>query len=380
MTQNDIPLPYLKISPFLDMLGVRLSDKFVTTRSFNGEDIIEIVKSKINAWKSGKFVPFTSRPWSINHFALSKIWFRTSSIDLRAGDCNKIVSICKSWMYQDRLLKPQEEILFRSIPEGGLGMFNISCKARANLVTSFVQTAVGVSFKTNGYHKALFDYHVNGVGVKEPPRPPYYNLNFFTYLQNAVKEGNDINNWKSKDWYLRILKSEVTYVPDEISGEPVLKLVRNEFLYPQINHLNSVSFIRQKFLPSRLRSQLFLMKHDLLPTKERLYNCHKAESVRCILCNSVDGHGHFLFCSETISVTQPTLSAIRSLAHCPSNEQIINCDFDTNQDSAFVISWLLGTLSIYLWECRYKETSSQSETIPSPQLPLMEITIQTRTS
>ena len=64
------------------------------------------------SWKSGKHMPLVSRPFSINTYCLSKLWFRSSSVDMREGDISAITSKVKSYCYQDLLLKPSEVTLF----------------------------------------------------------------------------------------------------------------------------------------------------------------------------------------------------------------------------------------------------------------------------
>ena len=125
LQQEDIPLPHLKLTDHLDYLGVQLYADYSKTRKANGEALQNKVKVKINSWKSGKFLPLTSRPWSLNSFCPSKLWYRTACIDLRIGDSDTIQSSIKSWLYQDMILKPQEMALYRPTSLGGLGLHNV---------------------------------------------------------------------------------------------------------------------------------------------------------------------------------------------------------------------------------------------------------------
>ena len=68
LEQEDIPLPYLKLTYHLDYLGVRLYSNYNATRRENREILKQRVKGRIGSWKSGKFLPLTSIPWSINTF------------------------------------------------------------------------------------------------------------------------------------------------------------------------------------------------------------------------------------------------------------------------------------------------------------------------
>ena len=63
----------------------------------------------------------TQRGHSVNTYCLSKLWFKTASVDLRSLDIAKITSQIKSWIYADQLEKPQEMVLYRSRKQGGLG-------------------------------------------------------------------------------------------------------------------------------------------------------------------------------------------------------------------------------------------------------------------
>ena len=126
----------------------------------NGDIMTKKIKETMDKWKSGRFFPLTSRPWSVNTYALSKLWFRTGCIDIKEGDCKTMSSAIKSWVYQPNLAKPTECLLYCQVSEGGLGLYNNSCRAKANLIKSFLETACGLKFKVNLFHKAVFDHYV----------------------------------------------------------------------------------------------------------------------------------------------------------------------------------------------------------------------------
>ena len=88
------------------MVGVELRATWVQTRKSNGDIIQQRVANTINSWRGGKFMDLTMRPWSVNAYVLSKVWFRCGSVDLREGDINTINSSVKSWLYADLLEKP----------------------------------------------------------------------------------------------------------------------------------------------------------------------------------------------------------------------------------------------------------------------------------
>ena len=121
LEQEDIPLPYLKLTDHLDYLGVKFYAKYATTRKENGEILKKKVKDQIGSWKAGKFLPLTSRPWSINSYCLSKLWYRTACLDLIISDSTAITSSIKGWLYQDLLEKRQDIMVYRQPSMVALG-------------------------------------------------------------------------------------------------------------------------------------------------------------------------------------------------------------------------------------------------------------------
>ena len=134
LTREDLPVNYIVLSEHLDMVGVKLMGNFQKTRKVNCDELQTKVQNITGAWRGGKFMSLTDRPHSLNTYCLPKIWFRCSSINLRACDLAKISSSIKSWLFADQLEKPEEFVLFRARCNGGLGLVNIQFKALSLLI------------------------------------------------------------------------------------------------------------------------------------------------------------------------------------------------------------------------------------------------------
>ena len=121
-----------------------------------------------------------ARPFSINTYCLSKVWFRTSSLDLREGDIAAITSKAKSYIYPDLLQKPSEVTLFRKVQDGGLGLHHVRCKGLAHLISTFILTAANKSYQQSLYSSRLYRFHVERDSrLPDPGFPPYYSPDFF---------------------------------------------------------------------------------------------------------------------------------------------------------------------------------------------------------
>ena len=82
LQQEDIPCNYMTLADHLDMVGVTLKATWTQTRKINGDALKQRVDNTVKPWKAGKFMPITQRGWSLNSFALFKVWFRTRCVNL----------------------------------------------------------------------------------------------------------------------------------------------------------------------------------------------------------------------------------------------------------------------------------------------------------
>ena len=136
----------------------------------------------------------SGRPWSLNSYALPKVWFRCHSVDLRIADITSITSKVKSWLYQDQLEKPEDMVNYRPPEMGGLGLHHVKIKAEASLIRTFMETAVNPSFRQNQFHNVLYRVYVltDDSITSPPPMPPYFSQHFFNNIK-WVKQNTPLN-------------------------------------------------------------------------------------------------------------------------------------------------------------------------------------------
>ena len=71
LTQEDLPRNFFSLSDHLEMLGLTLKATYSATRKANGDELQDTIKQVVGPWRSGKFMPLTMRPHSLNCYALS---------------------------------------------------------------------------------------------------------------------------------------------------------------------------------------------------------------------------------------------------------------------------------------------------------------------
>ena len=307
LTQEDIPQHFIKLSDHLDFLGVELRATFVQTRKVNGDQIQKKISNTIGPWKSGKFMPLTLRPFSANTYALSKVWFKCSSMNLRVQDISNINSQVKSWVYQDCFEKPNELVLYRDSKDGGLGLFNVKCRAMACLLRSFLETAAHPGFLHSMFHELMYRYHVlSEHDLPDPGMTPYYDDQFFETLRHYhTTSPLNIAVMTIKQWYTVLMEDRLLMSPATENSPQRLLPLRAELAFPNNDWIETWRLIWIKGLQSELSAFMFRVIHCLLPTQARVARLGAAEGQRpgqCLLCRvEVEDLPHAFFsCQHNI--------------------------------------------------------------------------------
>ena len=264
--QDNIPVPYIKISDHLDMLGFVLMATFTKTRQANGDIVQGKVRNVIGPWCGGKFMPLNERSSSLNTYAFPKIWYKAHMMEYRVKDLNYFDKQGNKWLFADLLEKPIDLIKYRKRTDGGLGLQHIRTKCMSILIKSFIETSCHRDYHHSLYHQALLSWHVyNDRTIPDPDKSPYYTVEFYNIIRSAIDNNLKIEIMTSKDWYNFILSS-ILIEP----GQDMLVPCRSEILFPDNDWQKSWSLARMKGLSSDSLSFLWLMLHGLLPTRDRL--------------------------------------------------------------------------------------------------------------
>ena len=364
LTQEDIPHQYIQLSEHLDFVGLELRATFLQTRKSNGEQLQTRVKNTVGPWKAGRFMPLTLRPYTANNYALSKVWFKCSSMNLRAQDITFINSQVKAWIYQDCLEKPSELVLYRSSENGGLGLFNVKIRALALLIRSFLETAINPSFIPSLFHQILYRYHVLGeVSLPNPGLPPYYDSDFFGVIRHYhLNCPLNIAKMSTREWYKVLLENKVLMSEPLDQSPAKLIPIRVENLDPTNDWLETWRLARISGLASDLTSFLFKMIHCLLPTQDRVQRLGVAVGGQpglCKLCHQdVEDTLHALFSCQQSQVaghallgyaqkTSPNLS--------PENSLKLHLGHNLQKEEELAVVCLLSTGWLYIWQSRLEK-------------------------
>ena len=342
------------------MIGVELRATHTQTRMVNGDSLVSKVKNIIGGWKGGKFMPLSLRGHSANTYCLPKLWFKCGSIDLRAGDASKITSNVKSWFYADQLLKPEELVLYKNRKEGGLNMVNVKYRAMAELIKSFIDTAINPTFRRNLYHQALFNWHVEDVrSIPDPGKPAYYSAEFFNAIKEVKTEGLlKLSMMTTGTWYKVLLENNVTRESDE-NGFSFKIRSKSEQQTPNINWEQVWAISSLPGLDSSDTSFIFCLLHNLLPTQERLHRVlqKKVTSNHCVLCPQevpCDQLHALVYCPYNQGISLWLIRCLRELLPHLQPKQLLHFNFglDGNDKNALPVAWFSVKVLQQVWLAR----------------------------
>ena len=138
LTQASVPLPFLLVTDNADVLGVQIYEKWSETLRVNGDKLVEKVTGIASKWRSGRFYPFILRPRIVNTYLYSGIWYRSSVLNLRVGDVEKIQKRGNSYIYSDSFLRPEKVVNYLSKDRAGPDTIHIKTKCNALFINNLL--------------------------------------------------------------------------------------------------------------------------------------------------------------------------------------------------------------------------------------------------
>ena len=364
LQQEDLPAAcqYMVLSDHLDMVGVQLRATWTQTRKCNGDIVQQRVSDTVNPWKGGKFMPLTMRPWSINCYVLSKVWFRCGSVDLRVSDLSAISSSVKSWLYADLLEKPSESVMCRPATNGGLGVASVKYKAQAILIRTFLETAAIPVFRHSLLHSLLFRFHVLGdTTIPDPGYPPYYPASFFDMIRYVHLETPlNILTMTTGQWARLLTEDGLTM--EMVQGQHQYIPCRAENKAPTNDWTTSWRLCRLSGLGSELVTFNFKLLHGLLVTRQRLHHLTPAAAPTCAHCDAQveeDLQHALIDCSYNHGAGQAVLHSVQASMPELTATSLLRLELPslaTDVDAELCTVTFISTVLQEIWNKRFSKT------------------------
>ena len=301
-------------------------------------------------------MPLVLRPWSVNSYVMSKVWFRCGSVDLRVGDISAINSSVKSWLYADLFEKPSEAVMCRPPSYGGLGVASVKHKAQAVLIKTFLETAAIPKFRHSLLHSLMFRYHVLGdSSVPDPGYLPYYPAAFFQIIKYVHLETPlNVLSMSISQWARYLTEDGLTMESHGNSQQYIP--CKSELSSPTSDWELCWRLSRQSGLGSDLLSFNFKLLHGLLVTKQRMHQFSPGTPATCTHCDDdieEDLQHALINCGYNDGVGQALLSAVH--VHLPdaSVAALLRLELtDLSEELQLPMVTFISSILLIIWERR----------------------------
>ena len=285
--------------------------------------------------------------------------YRCNTIDLRIGDIKAFNRTAKSFIYADLLEKPDELTLYRDIEDGGLGLLNIQIRARAALISTFLQTAINPKFETKFYHNYLYRHFILGENFPRPEIPPNFAGDFFPTIRRLKDSSICIEDCSLKQVYNFLMKDILNKNNDNQTDEALTPL-KCEAIYPLTDWRKTWKLVRSKGLGPELTSSTLMILWGIVPTRARLHRILPLAnpSPDCQLCRTTDGgtpetvfHA-LLRCEANQDLPTRLMRTLQIYQPGAELKCLITLDLNIEPSLELPFTWLVGTLLSSIWTQR----------------------------
>jgi hypothetical protein len=230
----------------------------------------------------------------VHAYLIARLWYVAQVLPAPRKCTQRITSAINLFILKGNIFRVPINILQSPKIRGGWELLDIYAKCKALLLSRMLlQNKRDDSGQAALFRKWNIDTH--------PANPP----NDAAYPNSMI--------------HLREYATDMAYVPEAMTNETTQKTrkliyqtihitasaattarpCRVETQHPNINWNGIWNNLHTAWIPDTVRSQWYLVLHELLPTKERLHETALADTHRCTTCGQVDTLSHRLIdCGE----------------------------------------------------------------------------------
>ena len=336
--QNNIPLPFLQITNHVEILGILLYESWRTSQRENGSKILKKVKLVADKWKGGRFYDFLLRPYIVNTYLFSNIWYSAGVIDLQLGHLDDIQKRGNQYVHSDCFLKPQKVANYLEKGKMGLGIVHVRTKALALFIKNILNEA---NPDGNCYLHAVIDYYCYGKDLETVPvKPDYLTDNLINKIKMVLEKCKTITTRKI---YQLLLCKEMLIEED-------FKL-KVQIENPNLDVECARSLVASKLLSLKVRDTLWKHFHNVIYDDIMKGKVTNSAPI-CKLCSEsgVDRIHIYFSCEKLNGCGREFMNVLKNFGQF-IEEDVLNLKL--REESAH-ITWLVSQYVFYVVNKREK--------------------------
>lgn len=284
------PLPWLKVVQEIKVFGFQILSNYQDILDRNWSCLIEDIRSTIMSYSLRCLDTLQQRTDVLNIFVFSRLWYKCQALPLPANYASQLERMATRFLWRGKLEKLAMQEVHCKADQGGLGLVEIRSKADALFVKQacrMMANQEGNSVRHIQYWLGLYLGNLMPFlrpGPHSEQIPPFY-VHFKRLFQEMVGmellKIDELEAVKVKDIYKGLTE---TLPPPKVIFKYNLPW---DLVWKYIN--NPVLDVYQREL-------LFMLVHNILPTRERLFRLNQADNAVCSEGDGVESVEH-LFCT-----------------------------------------------------------------------------------
>ena len=348
----DWPLNYIKTVKEIKVFGIFVMDAYRSMIKRNWDYRFEKFENAVKSWSPRILETLSQRIEVLRIFALSRVFYVASILPIRVTMVKKFEKIMGKFLWNDsgKVLRVSLAELKNKIELGGLGMPCLLSMSKSLLLSQLLRLLKSGDMKTMkhiGYWMGdLLGDLVVGLdgGAHAQVVPEYFATIADVLVEAKASELVSGSNWKT-------LKCQGIY-----------REYAKHFPVPKVEIEAGVSFktvwrrLASPVLSVVARDVLFLLLHNKLPVRERLFRIGLAVDPYCQSCPGAvicDLEHFFCSCTRVSNVwgwVRARLMGMLEIGYVHlSNWELLNL-LSPNSKSDKETVWLIGTYVARTWE------------------------------
>ena len=240
-------------------------------------------------------------------------------------------------------------------------------RARAALISTFLETAINPRFIRNHYHNQLYRCRILSERAPALKALPYFDEEFFQTIRKLKKSVSNIEDISIKQVYDFLMSSVLNKEIDPPAGETALpfsewplKPLNCESECPDTDWKRSWRLARQRGIGPDLSSFILKLLWKLIPTRDTLHRFFPRQyaSAVCQLCPQglpaeVETLHHALGdCPANQGLLERLLTVIRTHQPGACTRSVFTLDLELDHSLELPITWAIGSLLFSIFNQR----------------------------
>ena len=345
-SKYDWPLPYVQCVDEIKMFGILLKSTYSATVKRNWDYRFQKFSNCIHSWSSRRLPSLLSKVEVMKAFALARVYYVASILPIKQTMIKKFESVMGKFLWRGWLLRVALDEVKNGCTRGGLGLVCLKSMCDSLLLSQFLRLLKSSDLKSIAHVGYWIGESLGDLidGIDSPPNPPRI-PEYFAFIESLVVQGRISDIITPAGW--KKVTNRILYA-EKRQHFPVVKVERES-----PSSFSAVwKRISSTLLPSSSHEIVFMLIHNKLPVKERLFRVRMVNDPYCDYCPGAEtcDLDHF-FCScervrdEWNWVCQVSLQLLGD--NLPSSE-LIRFKLPKSNGEKEVI-WLLGHFVEKVW-------------------------------